>query len=375
MRSTPTHWRIGTTGGAAGSSPRTGRLTRMARDPYLAERSERLRSFSRGVRSSEYHLTNACNIRCEGCWFFEYDFDRHVSDRGTSADWRSFARSQAEAGITAALLIGGEPTLYPDRIAAFAEAMPYVTISTNGLRELPRRGFERVAIALTLFGGGAKDDELRAIRPNGTRFSGLFEAALRHYKDDSRATFVYALDPDSIELIDGTVRRIRDNGNQVTFNYYSRYGQEDPLRHSEEERLLDEALRVHAAYPETVICHPYFIRALITGTTEWGRFEYETCPSISVDHPAHKDRLKNGNPVLPGFNAFAADMKTVKFCCTSGHCDGCRDSQAVYSWLITNVRRFLRSKSGIQTWIELAESYWRQFVWSEYHRSAASRKQ
>lgn len=358
--------------GSSDSSQRGRYLARRTRDPRLVERFERLRSLSRGVRSSEYHLTNACNIRCEGCWFFAYDFDRQVSDRGTPGEWRSFATSQAEAGITAALLIGGEPTLYPDRIAAFAEAMPYVTISTNGLRELPRAGFERVAIALTLFAGGAKDDRLRAIRPNGTRFHGLFDAALRHYKDDERATFVYALDPDAIELIDETVRRIRDNGNQITFNYYSRYGQENPLHLSEESRLLDEALRVQDSYPDTVLSHPYFIRAVITGATEWGRFGYETCPSISVDHSAHTERLKNGNPVLPGFNAFSADMKTVKFCCTSGHCDGCRDSQAVYSWLLTNVRRFFRSPSGIQTWVEVAESYWSQFVWSEYHRSASA---
>ena len=37
--------------------------------------------------------------------------------------------------------------------------------------------------------------------------------------------------------------------------------------------------------------------------------------------------------MLPKFNAWAADFKTVNFCCTSGHCEDCRDSQAVFSWL------------------------------------------
>ena len=25
---------------------------------------------------TEYHLTNACNIRCQGCWFFEFGHDK-----------------------------------------------------------------------------------------------------------------------------------------------------------------------------------------------------------------------------------------------------------------------------------------------------------
>jgi hypothetical protein len=32
-----------------------------------------------------------------------------------------------------------------------------------------------------------------------------------------------------------------------------------------------------------------------------------------------------------------------------------------------SVRHFLQSKQGLQTWVELAETYWRQFVWSPYH--------
>ena len=40
-------------------------------------------------------------------------------------------------GVTQATLIGGEPTLVLNRIKPFAEKLPYLTISTNGLRPLP----------------------------------------------------------------------------------------------------------------------------------------------------------------------------------------------------------------------------------------------
>src|SRR5881396_1739408 len=105
-----------------------------------------------------------------------------------------------------------------------------------------------------------------------------------------------------------TIAMIRDNGNRVTFNYYSEYHTDDPLRGADEQRLLDEALRVGDAYPDTVLSHPYYLRALLSGGTEFGRFGYNVCPSMSWDHPAHATRRANGNPTLPLFNVYAPDL-------------------------------------------------------------------
>lgn len=346
-------------------------LALLTGEPELATRLLQVRDFSRKVRTTEYHLTNACNIRCKGCWFFEYGFEKESRELTSVGAWKEFAAGQRERGVTSALLIGGEPALHPERVAAFVANMPYVTISSNGLRRLPFDGFEDVNVAISVFGGGSLDDELRGIKPSGRRFQGLFERALANYRDDDRAIFIYAITPEGVGHIEDTVRRIRDNGNQVTFNYYSNHGEEDPLhRHHDPQELLEESLRMKEEYPDTVVCDPYFIRTLVTGETEWARFGYAVCPSISVDHPGHRERLGNGNPVLPGFNAYAADARSIQFCCTGGHCDSCRDSQAVFSWLLVSLPHFLDSKARLETWLEVAESYWRQFVWSPYHRRA-----
>ena len=108
-------------------------------------------------------------------------------------------------------------------------------------------------------------------------------------------------------------------------------------------------------------------RALITGRTDFGHFGYDVCPSVSWDHPGHAARRANGNPAPPLFNVYGADLETIQFCCTSGHCEGCRDSQAVQTWLLVSVRHFLHSREALETWVELAENYWREFVWSPYH--------
>lgn len=344
-------------------------------DADLAARLVRLRAFARRVRTREYHLTNACNLRCEGCWFFAYDFDGATREARSPESWRLFAKEQAAQGTTAALLIGGEPALHPDRVAAFVDAMEFVTISSNGLRPLPREGFERVAVALSLFGGEGHDDRLRAIRPSGRRFAGLFDAVLANYRNDPRAHFIYAITPEAPEAIEPTVRRIRDNGNQVTFNYYSPYGAgaRDPVASDAEARLLDEALRVAEAFPETVTVTPLYLRTIVTGRTHWASWSYDVCPSVSRGNPAHAARLANGHPVLPHFEAYAADQETLNFCCASGQCGECRDSQAMYSWLLVSLPHFLDTKERLVEWVDLAESYWSQFVWAPHRdRTRAS---
>ena len=135
-------------------------------------------------------------------------------------------------------------------------------------------------------------------RPNGSSFTGLFGKALEHYKDDPRVTFVFALAEEGLQHIEPTVRAIGDNGNQVTFNYWSEHGTDSPLHLDNAKRTLAEALRVKDAYPDVVVSHPYFIQTLITGGTHWGgQFGYEVCPSISVDLPEHAARVANGHPV------------------------------------------------------------------------------
>jgi hypothetical protein len=70
---------------------------------------------------------------------------------------------------------------------------------------------------------------------------------------------------------------------------------------------------------------------------------------------------------------YGADLETVQFCCTSGHCDGCRDSQAVQTWLLVSIRHFLGGRGSLATWVDLAESDWRQFIWSPYYRDNFAR--
>lgn len=341
----------------------------LAQDPALERRFTEVRRFSSLVRASEYHLTNACNIRCKGCWFFEFGHDQNATEVKGIEEWREFIHNERRRRVNCALLIGGEPTLFLNRIEAFVEGMRYVSISTNGLKPLPNVApFEDVTVFISLFGGGPLDDELRAIRPGGSTFTGLFDTALDNYRNDPRATFVFAVTEDGLSYIEPTVRRIRDNGNVVTFNFYSKYNTGHPLRMLNQRRLLDEMLRVREIYPETVLNHPAHIEAIVTGHAWCGEFGYDVCPSVSQDHPGNAERLVNGNAALPMFNTWKPDLKTVELCCTSGHCEDCRDSQAVYSWLMVSLDKSLDSIESLRNWVGVAEGYWKQFIWSPFRQ-------
>lgn len=338
----------------------------------LAQRFDAVRMYSKSVRASEYHITNACNIRCEGCWFFAHEFDK-VGNKSTKesndvSELDAFVRKERARGVNTALLIGGEPSLFPERVAMYVQHMDNVTISTNGLKRFPRDGFEQLNVAVTLFGGLKSDDLMRAIKPGGRRFSGLFETALLNYRGDDRVIFIYAVSERHVAEIPATVARIVDNGNVLTFNYYHDYGGPSGPNGvcRDSAALMDVLSEMALKYPGRIASHPEHIRAIATGESRFGRFSYEVCPSVSVDYAPNRERLANGNKHLPKFNAWAADLKTVLKCCTSGDCKSCRDSQAVYSWLLVNAEHYLSTPELLWTWVELAESYWAQFTWSPY---------
>jgi len=339
----------------------------MERQDDVITRFKEVRKEAKATRSSLYHLTNQCNLRCKGCWFFEKGFHKASEELDDPQILESRIKEEVLRGVNAPLLIGGEPALFLDRINLFRKYMSKVSISTNGLKKIPYDGFEDLTIAISVFGGGPLDDELRAIGPTGKRFTGLLDRVLRNYHDDVRAGFVYAVSVNGVEYIEETVKKIKDNGNRLLFNYYSEYDLDGPFRRDGEERLLDVLLGLKMKYPETIASHPYYIEALVRGRTAWGEFNHRSCPSVSEDYGGNAERLESGWPSLPKFNAYTADMHTTTRCCTSGDCTKCRDSQAVMSWLLVNAKHIMQEPDGLRTWTEIAETYFSQFVWSRYH--------
>lgn len=338
-------------------------------DLELLARLTRVKDFNKKLRVNEVYVTNTCNLRCDGCWFFGHGMDEDSVEIRDLDTIRAFAEGLKEQGVTGTLLIGGEPGLVPERLSVFADVLDYVTVVTNGVRPIPREGLENVALLVSVWGGGPLDDQLRGHKPSGAAMSGLFEMALRAYKDDPRTTWVYTLSATGLPYMESTVRAIAENNNQVAFGAYSEYGAGHPVRLDEDRRILDEMIRLKETYPKTVCGHPYYYETLVTGRSHWATFGYDTCACISVDYPGNAERLQNGNRFMPGMNTWRPDH-TVQMCPLSGDCDGCRDSLGTWVWILANMVKFLDCADRLRTWVELAEAYYREYRWSPWHPAA-----
>src|SRR5512137_246132 len=104
-------------------------------DPQWYERYKRISKLN--IRSSIYDVTNKCNLRCKGCFFFSSDEDQVAAEEQDLGRWEAFIDQEVSRGVNLAILIGGEPMLRPDRVEAFHRRLP-TFCATNGLIKADR---------------------------------------------------------------------------------------------------------------------------------------------------------------------------------------------------------------------------------------------
>ncbi|MFY0637169.1 MAG: radical SAM protein [Maricaulis maris] len=163
------------------------------------------------LRSSGYDLASTCNLRCEGCFYFSGEASNIQPETGGLSDWQSFFRAEGQRGVNYAFLAGAEPSLHPDRIRAAAAGIPWGMVFTNGTRRIPADIPYRIHVSL--WGDDDTADRVRGASVNNKAF--------RNYEGDPRALFIFTVNAQNIEEIRPMVRRCRDAGVQISFNYYS----------------------------------------------------------------------------------------------------------------------------------------------------------
>jgi len=301
------------------------------------------------IRSSIYDVTNRCNLRCQGCFFFSSD--EHLLQDGEEQDvarWEEFVDREVDRGVNLAILIGGEPTLHLDRVAAFHERVP-TYCATNGQIKVPRDRFQDMMVGISLWGDGEDEKRLRG--------KDTFAVSLRNYEGDEYTYYLYTITPNQIGRTERVVRTIRDAGLKVHFQLLSNdedaegfHWTPDALTSIRSE--MDEML---ARYPDTVISSPYYHEIITTGRMldrEWGWLE---CPSVTESKDTRNPKPRR----LIHFFRWGADLKTQHRCCTSAtrDCRICKDGAAHMSWVMVNKRAHMRSTKDFQNWVEVYEMF------------------
>jgi organic radical activating enzyme len=300
------------------------------------------------IRSSIYDVTNRCNLRCKGCFFFSSGEDKAAEEENRLDRWEAFIDSEMARGVNLAILIGGEPTLFLDRVAAFYQRLP-TFCATNGLIKVPRDRFPDLMVGISLWGD--ENDE-KTLRGKDT-----FAISSRHYAGDPHTYYLYTITPKQLGKIDKVVRKIRDIGVKVHMQLLSNDEGVDGFSWTAQE-LKDvrfEMDDVLDRYPETVISCKYYHEVITSGEMLGRPFGWNECPSVTEPLDTRDPQPKR----LIHFIRWASDLKTMHRCCTSEtrDCSTCKDGAAHMSWVMVNKRAHIRTTKDLQNWIEVYEMF------------------
>ena len=246
-------------------------------DPDIKDRWEKVRQYFY-LRESTYDMTRRCNIRCNGCYFYEGD-KQHTTDNVNPDDWRALMQAEKKRGITFVVLAGAEPSLVPDLCRVCHDEIPMGCIASNGLKRIPDDVAYRIHISVW------GNDATSLVTRNANQ---MLVRQLDNYAGDPRAVFVYTFTRHNIDEAESVVRTLADHGAKVTFNMFSApVGYTGDLRHTPLSLVDTRKTMIHLldTYPETVLFSPYSAMAHTheKGLHDLFKCSYPRCnPSMDV---------------------------------------------------------------------------------------------
>ena len=315
-------------------------------DPEWYERYKKISRLN--IRSSIYDVTNRCNLRCKGCFFFSSNEHKVASEETDIKKWELFIEKEKERGVNLAILIGGEPTLCLDRLEAFYKRLPSFC-ATNGLIKVPRDRFPDMMIGVSLW-GDEKDEKI-------LRGKDTFAISSKNYEGDPYVYYLYTITPRQIGKTERIIRKINDVGLKVHMQLLSNDEGVDGFSWQPEE-LTDIRAEMDAMldyYPQTVVSCKYYHKVITTGKMLGRTFGWMECPSVTAPLDTRNPKPKT----LINFIRWASDLKTMHRCCTSEtrDCSTCKDGAAHMSWIMVNKRAHMNNTQDLQNWIEVYEMF------------------
>ncbi len=300
------------------------------------------------IRSSIYDVTNRCNLRCKGCFFFSSGEHEAAKEEMDITRWEAFVDKETARGVNLAILIGGEPTLCMDRVETFYKRLP-TFCATNGIIKVPRDRFPDMMLGISLWGDEADERVLRG--------KDAFSISSKNYAGDPHTYYLYTITPKQLGKTDRIIKKIRNAGLKVHMQLLSNDEGVDGFHWQPEElaQIRSEMDEVLDHYPDTVISSKYYHEIITTGKMMGRRFGWMECPSVT-------DPLDKRDPKprrLTNFIRWASDLNTMHRCCTSEtrDCSTCKDGAAHMSWVMVNKRAHMQSTRDLQNWVEIYEMF------------------
>ena len=323
------------------------KLREYLQDPFLHRLYSDIRKAG-AIRSISVDITHACNIRCDGCYFFAEEMD-HLKAPKDEAIFDGFIQQELDRGTNYITIIGGEPSLMLKRVKKLYDNFKVLCV-TNGMRQIPLEGFENMPIVVSVWGDHETDIALRG----GGKID-VFARGLKNFKDDERAVWYYTTTPGNAHEIESVVTQCVENGNYIMFNFYGDVkGYGGDLDHRAGfDTVRRNINRMIERYPDRIMSSSYISEVVSTGNLLGEQWGYDVCCSVSTDNPKNAERLANGKPVNTHFRAFNPDLQSTRRCCVGDDrpCDTCLDVWAHYSWIMLSMKPHLDTKADFTSWL------------------------
>jgi MoaA/NifB/PqqE/SkfB family radical SAM enzyme len=295
------------------------------------------------LRESTYDMTSRCNLRCDGCYYYEGD-KQNTRDVRDPEKWRALLEEEKARGITFVVLAGAEPGLVPELCRVCHEVIPLGCIASNGLRPFPEEiGYK---IHISVWGDDAESSRFRG--------RACLDQQLASFRDDERAVFVYTVTRRNVDQIDGVVARIAGAGGKVTFNTFSpTVGYKGELTHDAESfhRMHDKTLEMFDAYPEAVLFSRY--SAEVHADPERSLHQRFGCP-----YPRCKPGTRFG--LSRTFRQYRTDLtwdRSVACCVPDTSCDMCRHYASGSAIVTSRMTQHVDSETSFRKWLDYVDTY------------------
>jgi MoaA/NifB/PqqE/SkfB family radical SAM enzyme len=318
------------------------KFSELLADPETKARWEKVRRHF-FLRESTYDMTNRCNLRCDGCYYYEGDKQFTLENSDPEA-WRALMRQEKARGITYVVLAGAEPSLVPDLLDVCYAEMPLGCIATNGLHRIDQAVGYRIHISV--WGDDGTSLKVRKAKD-------LLGRQIANYRNDPRAVFVYTFTHENIDEISGVMETLTDADCRVTFNMFSApVGYDGPLRHDPDSlaRTHEAMRRMMDLHPRHVLFSPY---NAVAHTHARGLHDLYGC-----SYPR-----KNGSTDVGlgrSFRQFRTDLtwdRGASCCVPDTDCDDCRHYAAGSAVVTARLYRHVTDPLTFKSWLDYVDTY------------------
>ena len=311
-------------------------------DQNIRDRWEKVRQYF-FLRESTYDIANRCNIRCEGCYYYEGDKQFAPENRDPEA-WRDLMRAEKERGITYVVLAGAEPSMAAELCEVCYQEMPLGTIATNGLKIIPEAiGYK---LHVSVWGNDETSFKIRNAK-------NMLARQVENYKGDSRAVFVYTFTRNNIDQVYEVAADLAANDCKLTFNMFSApVGYEGSLRHTADSlaKTRKSMIDLLSKYPENLLFSYY---SAVAHTHRNGLHDLYAC-SYPRMNPSTDIGLGRS------FRQYRTDLswnRAAACCVPDTDCIDCRHYASGSAVVTARLFRHATDPHTFKAWLDFVDTY------------------